>query len=606
MKQKIVAMMAALAAAFTASAGTTCITDVMVVGGENKSVTNSYAAQGWTVIKQDLNAGAGGDYVFLLYKSADSAIVSNGFITGFYIKTGAVTNELTHAGRAYRLAPCAGDADFVEGEGNLNSKTTKRGDNIHLYCTKSVFPDNRAVTGITFNSTQSGAVGKNGGTTGYDLNKDADGEFIYMHVSTAALPYAPGVSYLDPTDPASPEKVCHGSTFITGQTELSSGWYVVAGAVTNDSRITVSGDVNIILTDGAELAANGGVTVEGENSLTIWAQSTNAVAGKLTAWGGRNQAGIGGGDKGAGGTVTVNGGTVEAHGGGWGAGIGGGNEGAGGEVTINGGTVEAYGGGWGAGIGGGDEGDGGTVTINGGTVEAHGGDYGAGIGGGNEGAGGEVTVNGGTVEAHGGDYGAGIGGGRSRAGGEVTVNGGTVEAHGGEGGAAIGAGAYVTNDGSLSIDGMKVGYVESDGKVHEWAVSDERDGYCRNREEKTVRIEVCLPHVFEGEFCKICGEKALYLDPTDPVHPEKLCTDFTVITDQTELTSGWYVVAGAVTIDSRITVSGDVNLILMDRAELAANGGITVDMNDSITNRLTIWAQSTNAVAGKLTARGGE
>ena len=321
----------ALGAPHAASA-VDCITDVMLIGETNKvavgALKSAYVAQGWNVIDKDLNAGAGGDYVFLLYKSADSASVSNGFITGFYIKTGAVTNELTHEGRVYSLAPCAGDADFVEGEGNLNSKTTKRGDVIHLYYTKSVFPDNRAVTGITFNSDQSGAIGKNGGTTGYDLNSSAEGDFIYMHVTTAALPYAPLVSYLDPTDPAHPEKVCHGYTFITDQTELSSGWYVVAGAVTNGSRITVSGDVNLILTDGAELAANEGINVDRNdsvtNSLTIWAQSTDAVAGKLTAQGSAWQAGIGGVNWTPGGAVTINGGTVEAHGGANAAGIGGG------------------------------------------------------------------------------------------------------------------------------------------------------------------------------------------------------------------------------------------------------------------------------------------
>ena len=604
----LLALALALGAAVPfAATAETFITDVMVVGGENKSVTNSYAAQGWTVIKQDLNAGAGGDYVFLLYKSADSASVSNGFITGFYIKTGAVTNELTHAGRAYSLAPCAGDADFVEGKGNLNSKTTKRGDVIHLYYTKSVFPDNRAVTGITFNSDQSGAIGKNGGTTGYDLNSSAEGDFIYMHVTTAALPYAPLVSYLDPTDPAHPEKVCHGYTFITDQTELSSGWYVVAGAVTNGSRITVSGDVNLILTDGAELAANEGINVDRNdsvtNSLTIWAQSTDAVAGKLTAQGSAWQAGIGGVNWTPGGAVTINGGTVEAHGGANAAGIGGGYQGAGGEVTVNGGEVTANGGTNGAGIGGGYGGGGGEVTVNGGTVTANGGSSSAGIGGGNGRAGGTVTVNGGTVTANGGWQGAGIGGGSlGWWGGEVTVNGGTVTAKGGTNAAGIGCGKDVTNHGSLSIDGMKVGYVESDGEVHEWAAPGDRDGCCRNREEKTVRIEVCLPHVFEGGICKICGEKVHYLDPMDPENPEKLCTDFTFITDQTTLTSGWYVVAGFVKSDSRIYVSGDVNLILMDGAELAANGGVTVDWE----NRLTIWAQSTNTVAGKLTAWGGK
>ena len=199
MTRKLIAMLLALGAGLAPAlcAAQSCITDVMVVGGENKSVTNSYAAQGWTVIKQDLNARAGGDYVFLLYKTVDSASVSNGFITGFYIKTGAVTNELTHAGRVYRLAPCAGDEDFVNGKGDLNSKTTKQGDVIHLYYTKSAFPDGRAVTGITFNSTKSGAVGKNGGTTGYDLNSSAEGDFIYMHVSTAEVPYVSPVSVTD-------------------------------------------------------------------------------------------------------------------------------------------------------------------------------------------------------------------------------------------------------------------------------------------------------------------------------------------------------------------------------------------------------------------------
>ena len=122
-KKRIAAMLLAAAVAFTASV-LDCITDVMVVGGADESVADSYAEQGWTVIAQDLNAGcgSGSDYIYLLYKSADSASVSNGFITGFYIKTGAVTNELTHAGRGYHLAPCAGDDYFVkERQGDLNS-----------------------------------------------------------------------------------------------------------------------------------------------------------------------------------------------------------------------------------------------------------------------------------------------------------------------------------------------------------------------------------------------------------------------------------------------------------------------------------------------------
>ena len=99
--------------------------------------------------------------------------------------------------------------------------------------------------------------------------------------------------------------------------------------------------------------------------------------GALTATGGENDAGIGGGDRGSGGTIAINGGKVTANGGGWSAGIGGGYKGSGGTITINGGEVTASGGIWGAGIGGGSGGFGGTITINGGKVTANGSGNGA-------------------------------------------------------------------------------------------------------------------------------------------------------------------------------------------------------------------------------------
>ncbi|MCL2112162.1 MAG: hypothetical protein FWH32_07985 [Clostridiales bacterium] len=122
-------------------------------------------------------------------------------------------------------------------------------------------------------------------------------------------------------------------------------------------------------------------------------------------------AGIGGGNRGAGGTIAISGSAeVEATGGSNGAGIGGGNGsgggGNGGEIAIEGGTVTAQGVDGGAGIGGGLNGDGGTIAISGGTVEATGGDGGAGIGGGlnvSTGgasvAGGDITISGGTITA---------------------------------------------------------------------------------------------------------------------------------------------------------------------------------------------------------------
>ena len=64
------------------------IKDVMLIGGsssETTSLKNRLTSEGWRVIDQDLNRGADGDYIYLLYKSESSNGVNNGYITDFYI-----------------------------------------------------------------------------------------------------------------------------------------------------------------------------------------------------------------------------------------------------------------------------------------------------------------------------------------------------------------------------------------------------------------------------------------------------------------------------------------------------------------------------------------
>lgn len=219
------------------------------------------------------------------------------------------------------------------------------------------------------------------------------------------------------------------------QTTWTDGWYVVDGEVTIDSRVTVTGDVKLILTNGASLTVNDGIDVSDGNSFTVYAQSTGKNAGSLQATGSDEAAGIGSsGSRQSGGTITINGGKVVATGGSKGAGIGGGYWGAGGTTVIHGGVVYAVGGsinnssdyGNGAGIGGGYCGDGGYITITGGVVYATGGGNddraSAGIGGGGgtperpgfiqfypSGDGGVVNITGGSVTVIG--QNAGIGGG---------------------------------------------------------------------------------------------------------------------------------------------------------------------------------------------------
>lgn len=299
-------------------------------------------------------------------------------------------------------------------------------------------------------------------------------------------------------------------TTITSDTiQWDNGWYVAQGEVTigtddNPQRVTVTGDVHLILTDGCTLTVNGGIQVEKGNSLTIYGQSEQTgTMGRLIASITEEDASIyhaviggNGSDTGGneGGAVTIHGGFVSAT-----ATIFNHNVKAGTGDTV-GNDVYSIGSAYGAAIGGGggnvDGGDGGTITIYGGVVEAintvdhEDGDntahvgtaYGAAIGGGGGGGkiddiwyagtggnGGIVIIYGGAVKAST-DSGAAIGGGCGDAaraddtggtggeGGSITIYGGTVEAESVTGaGMGGGGGTNVGGDGgSITIHGGSV------------------------------------------------------------------------------------------------------------------------------------------------------
>ena len=175
---------------------------------------------------------------------------------------------------------------------------------------------------------------------------------------------------------------CSGHT-ITGTSGTNT---ITVESGTHDITLR---DVNIVfwqinvaafsIADGATV----NLTLDGENTLISGTncaglQVSNGASlvitenrnGSLNATGGIFGAGIGGGNGGSGGTITINSGTVNATAVGspsdnvGGAGIGGGVGGAGGKITITGGTVIATGGGNGAGIGG-RGGAGGTFAADG-------------------------------------------------------------------------------------------------------------------------------------------------------------------------------------------------------------------------------------------------
>ena len=118
-------------------------------------------------------------------------------------------------------------------------------------------------------------------------------------------------------------KVTSEDTAWTETTE-NPGWYMVNSDVTVDSRVTVSGNVHLILADGCSLTVNDNIVgaYGSGSSLTIYGQDggtgTLSVKGSITGGTGidgnfGNGGGCSGesGGPGSGGSVTINGGVVE-------------------------------------------------------------------------------------------------------------------------------------------------------------------------------------------------------------------------------------------------------------------------------------------------------
>ena len=305
-------------------------------------------------------------------------------------------------------------------------------------------------------------------------------------------------------------------------TSLTSGWYAVKGDVTIADRISISGTVDLILTDGSKLTAGNGIYLPEGSTLNIYGQS--AGTGKLNAYNEpRSGAAAIGGVHDADGEN--NGGSLNVHGG---------------EVTAES-SAAAIGGGRGTNRGG----NGCRLTVYGGKVTANANDTAIGGGGSSRqpGDGGSVTVYGGEIAAHsnvsaaiGGGYGYDGGGN----GGSLTVYGGKVTASSDKG-AAISRG-YQYHDIVAPIT-VKLGkgmtaYTSTDvsgsSKTHVTNSSNPGTLFA-DKNIKFVEISVSpCDHskntnpACEGAYCSVCGE---YIAPAghknaDPVienETEALC-----------------------------------------------------------------------------------
>ena len=419
---------------------------------------------------------------------------------------------------------------------------------------------------------------------------------------------------------------------------LDDGWYIVEGDVSRNGKITVNGDVHLILFDSSSLTVGGdsfdaGINVSGDNSLTIYGQSNGDKMGYLNATGGNYCAGIGGERLGTGGNVTINSGKVIAKGGDHGAGIGSGDYGNGGNVIINSGAVISTGGEYGAGIGSGyvnkyNPGNPVSVTINGGDITATGGYNGAGIGGGYDSVGSNVTINNGTVVSTGGHNGAGIGGGYYGTGGNIIINNyPTVIATGKDGSADIGNGNKATGttairrgdaEGAdltylrLEVINLKFNYVD---KIivnkQEYQINSEgRTGLFITKSTESISLDIepagkkinIKPGDVQNSRITLDAIDYSYIDENGVIKDAEDKNVTKVTSNTYDLNEGWYIVKGDVNRNDGITVNGDVHLILADSSSLTVKQYIKVIGNNS----LTIYAQSNGYEMGLLNAKGGQ
>ena len=167
------------------------ITDVIVIGGsasEIESAYSTYTSKGYTIIRHDLNDGAGGDYIWLGYKTGSRANTDGGYITDFVISNNSNHPETANfGGVTYHLAPRDG-GDWFKNKvcGNLNSHCGKGWD-IFLYYTRHNFSDKRVATSMWVDGNKNNAIGWNGNGSGdpADVNRGIGGSaYIYLHFST--------------------------------------------------------------------------------------------------------------------------------------------------------------------------------------------------------------------------------------------------------------------------------------------------------------------------------------------------------------------------------------------------------------------------------------
>ena len=574
---------------------------------------------GWSVVDYNLNQGAGGQYIYLLYKTGTVDDPDHAPITDFYIKSTKDKSDhpdaVSYNNRTYhRISSYIGSSSFEDSYGDLNDGAGGR--YIYLYYTTEAWDYPRGITSITFNDNPNGAVCGNGSTTPQDLNEGAGGDYIYMHYGytmTTTVTNVYNTWDFEPLDDHSDQPL-----YFRLADDVANGDVVTSSNINVANYNTAIVDLNgkalarLIQFDGG---SDGGhvFKVIDHSTLIIMDSSTEDVGT------------ISGGDADCGGAIYVDatskliieGGTIEdcqANDGGAIYNLG--------TVTINGGVIQncTTTREWGRGT----IYNGGTMTINNSVIQNNKAYSGGAIYNVN---GWTTTINGGTIQNNSatgdGHNIAGIGGGIVNEG-TLRINGGSII---GNTSASDGGGICMANEGSLFMKGNiviknntknsnKSNVYIPDGKVIN-LVGNFTDGTCIGVTTQTAENRITNSYnaynsgvdparLFfsdNGYFIKLNASNEVIQDPSISVVEANYidaesneayysdCIPLSGVKDEygVTLNSGWYMVDADKTFNQRIDLNGNVNIILGDGHNLTVNQGIEIGSDDY---SLTIYGQS--------------
>ena len=576
---------------------------------------------GWSVVDYNLNQGAGGQYIYLLYKTGPVDDPTNPPITDFYIKSTKDKNdhpdEVSYNKRTYyRISSYIGSSSFEGSYGDLNDGAGGR--YIYLYYTTDAWDYPRGITSITFNDDSFRAVCGNGSATPQDLNEGAGGDYIYMHYGYTLT--TPVINVYDTPDFSPLDEHSDQPLYFRLADDAVNGYVVTSSTVNvgnnNIAIVDLNGKPLDRLIQSGSGADEGHVFKVFNNSTLIIIDRSNEGIGTIS-----------GGDANQGGAVYVDatskliieGGTIEdcqADDGGAIYNLG--------TVTINGGVIQncTTTSEWGRGT----IYNNGTLTINNGIIQNNTAYVGGAIYNFTDWT---TTINGGTIQnnsATGDGYNiAGIGGGIANDG-TLIINGGNIigNTSASNGGGIYGSingfgGIFIKNnpvirDNKMGSDANNI-YIPDEkvinvtGNLTEDAcigVTTQTDDNTITNKYSAYNSGVDPARIFfsdNGYFIKLNGSNEVIQDPSLSVMEAKYidaesneayysnCFPLSHISDVygLKLNSGWYVVDADKTFNNRIDLNGNVNIVLKDGYNLTVFEGIEIGSNDY---SLTIYGQS--------------